>query len=116
MNDKLRVRMQAPGPKKILTLDGGGIRGMMSVEVLAEIENQLRQKLGCGDDFVLADYFDFVAGTSTGAIIAACISIGMKVSDIRTFYISSGEEMFDKAFLRTFADIPVIENGQVRSR
>ena len=99
MNDKLKVRMQAPGPKKILTLDGGGIRGMMTVEVLAEIENQLRQNLGRGDDFVLADYFDFVAGTSTGAIIAACISIGMKMSDIRTFYISSGEEMFDKAFL-----------------
>ena len=54
---------------------------------------------GQNDDFVLADYFDFVAGTSTGAIIAACISIGMKVADIRTFYIGSGEEMFDKAFL-----------------
>ncbi|MDP2840886.1 MAG: patatin-like phospholipase family protein [Candidatus Methanoperedens sp.] len=99
MNDKLKARIQAPGPKKILALDGGGIRGLMTVEVLAEIENLLRQKLGRGDDFVLADYFDFVAGTSTGAIIAACISIGMKVSDIRKFYISSGEEMFDKAFL-----------------
>ena len=99
MNDKLKARIQSPGPKKILALDGGGIRGMITVEVLAEIENLLRQKLGRGDDFVLADYFDFVAGTSTGAIIAACISIGMKVSDIRTFYIESGEEMFDKAFL-----------------
>lgn len=99
MNEKLTARIQTPGPKKILALDGGGIRGMITVEVLAEIENLLRQKLGRGDDFVLADYFDFVAGTSTGAIIAACISIGMKVSDIRTFYIESGEEMFDKAFL-----------------
>src|SRR4030065_309510 len=99
MNEKLLARMQSPGPKKILALDGGGIRGMMTVEVLAEIESLLRQKLGRGDDFVLADYFDFVAGTSTGAIIAACISLGMKVSDIRTFYIESGEEMFDKAFL-----------------
>jgi patatin-like phospholipase/acyl hydrolase len=99
MNDKLIARMQSPSPKKILALDGGGIRGMITVEVLAEIENLLRHKLGRGEDFVLADYFDFVAGTSTGAIIAACISIGMKVSDIRTFYISSGEEMFDKAFL-----------------
>lgn len=99
MNDKLITRMQSPGPKKILALDGGGIRGMMTVEVLAEIENLLRQKLGRGDDFVLADYFDFVAGTSTGAIIAACISIGMKIADIRDFYISSGREMFDKASL-----------------
>jgi hypothetical protein len=99
MNAKLKARMQSPGRKKILTLDGGGIRGIMTVEVLAEIEKQLRQQLGRGDDFVLSDYFDFVAGTSTGAILAACISIGMKVSDIREFYISSGEEMFDKAFL-----------------
>jgi patatin-like phospholipase/acyl hydrolase len=99
MSTQLTTRMQAPGPKKILALDGGGIRGMMTVEVLAEIESLLRRKLGRGEDFVLADYFDFVAGTSTGAIIAACISIGMKVSDIRTFYLSSGEEMFDKAFL-----------------
>lgn len=99
MNERLIARMQSPGPKKILALDGGGIRGMLTVEVLAEIETLLRQKLGRGEDFVLADYFDFVSGTSTGAIIAACISIGMKVSDIRTFYISSGEEMFDKASL-----------------
>jgi len=99
MNERLIARMKSPGARKILALDGGGIRGMMTVEVLAQIEALLRKKLARGADFVLADYFDFVAGTSTGAIIAACISIGMKVSDIRTFYISSGEQMFDKASL-----------------
>jgi uncharacterized protein len=99
MNEPLIARMQSTAPKKILALDGGGIRGMITVEVLAEIESLLRHKLGRGEDFVLADYFDFVAGTSTGAIVAACIAIGMKVSDIRTFYLESGEEMFDKAFL-----------------
>jgi predicted patatin/cPLA2 family phospholipase len=99
MNERLIARMKSPGARKILALDGGGIRGMMTVEVLAQIEALLRKKLARGPDFVLADYFDFVAGTSTGAIIAACISIGMKVSDIRTFYISSGEQMFDKASL-----------------
>ena len=95
----LEARIQAPGPKKILALDGGGIRGMITVEVLAEIERLLRQKLGRGPDFVLADYFDFVAGTSTGAIIAACIALGMPVTEIRSFYLSSGEQMFDKASL-----------------
>lgn len=99
MNEKLKARMQSPGAKKILALDGGGIRGMITTEVLANIENLLRQKFGRGNDFVLGDYFDFVAGTSTGAIIAACISLGMKVSDIREFYLSSGEAMFDKEFL-----------------
>src|SRR5512135_648481 len=99
MNENLIARIKSPTPKKILALDGGGIRGMMTVEVLAEIERLLRQKIGRGEDFVLADYFDFVAGTSTGAIIAACISLGMKVDTIRDFYINSGRDMFDKAFL-----------------
>lgn len=95
----LADRIQAPGPKKILALDGGGIRGMMTIEVLAEIENQLRQQLKKGSEFRLAQFFDFVAGTSTGAIIAACVSSGMAVAEIRQFYESSGKEMFDKAFL-----------------
>ena len=99
MKEYLKKPVTSPGPKKILALDGGGIRGMITVEVLTEIERLLRRELGRGDDFVLADYFDFVAGTSTGAIIAACISLGMKMSEIRAFYKSSGEEMFDKASL-----------------
>ena len=92
-------RINSKRPKKILALDGGGIRGMMTVEVLAKIEKTLQNRLGRGDDFVLSDYFDFVTGTSTGAIIAACISLGMKVDDIRNFYLASGRQMFDKAFL-----------------
>ncbi len=98
MSEQLIARIQASGPKKILALDGGGIRGMMTVEVLAEIENQLRQQLQKGPEFRLAHFFDFVAGTSTGAIIAACISYGMSVSEVREFYESSGKEMFDKVF------------------
>ncbi|MBT9553549.1 MAG: patatin-like phospholipase family protein [Hydrogenophaga sp.] len=99
MNEALIQRMQAPGPKKILACDGGGILGLMSVEILAKLEDDLRTRLGKGPDFVLADYFDFVCGTSTGAIIAACVSCGMSMSRIRQFYEDSGEQMFDKAFL-----------------
>lgn len=92
-------RIKAAGPKKILALDGGGIRGMMTVEVLVSLEDKLRAALGRGPDFVLAEYFDFVAGTSTGAVIAACIALGKPMSEIRDFYIDSGEAMFDKAFI-----------------
>ena len=67
------------GPRKLLALDGGGIRGILTLEVLDRIERELQKKLGRGDDFLLADYFDYVAGTSTGAIIATCISLGMRV-------------------------------------
>ena len=97
MNDALVNRMRNTGPKKILACDGGGILGLMSVEILARLEDDLRHKLGRKDDFVLADYFDFVCGTSTGAIIAACISAGMSMERIRKFYMDSGEQMFDKA-------------------
>lgn len=94
----LDERIKKPGPKKILTLDGGGIRGIMTVEVLAGIEKILRDKQN-NDQLVLADYFDFFAGTSTGAIIASCLSLGMTIDQIRDFYVASGEEMFDKSFL-----------------
>lgn len=90
-------RITSSGPKKILALDGGGIRGIITVEMLAAIEDLLRRKLDRGEDFVLADYFDFVAGTSTGAIIAACIALGMDMGSIRDFYVSSGRDMFEKA-------------------
>lgn len=97
MTHSILNRMQAPGPKKILACDGGGILGLMSVEILAKLEYDLRVALGKDDKFVLANYFDFVCGTSTGAIIAACIASGMSMEKIRQFYLDSGKQMFDKA-------------------
>ncbi|MBL1263822.1 patatin-like phospholipase family protein [Methylomicrobium sp. RS1] len=98
-NSNVLNRIQSPGPKKILACDGGGILGLMSVEILARLEDQLRQALGKGEEFVLADYFDFVCGTSTGAIIATCIASGMSMARVRQFYLDSGKQMFDKASL-----------------
>ena len=96
MNQNVLNRLDAPGPKKILACDGGGILGLMSVEILAKLEADIRAARG-DDKLVLADYFDFVCGTSTGAIIAACIAAGMSMDQIRGFYVDSGEQMFDKA-------------------
>ncbi len=89
--------MKKTGRRRMLALDGGGIRGLITVEILAEMERCFREKHGKA--FVLADAFDYVAGTSTGAIIATCVSRGMSVDEIRTFYLDSGAEMFDKANL-----------------
>jgi hypothetical protein len=82
--------------KKLLALDGGGIRGLISVEYLARIEELLRAHFG-RPDLVLADYFDYVAGTSTGAIIATCLALGMSTDTIRRFYLEAGPEMFEPA-------------------
>ena len=90
-------KLSRAGPKRLLALDGGGIRGLISVEVLAAIESMLQRRLNRGDDFVLADYFDYIAGTSTGGIIATCLAWGMRVSQVREFYQTNGKTMFDKA-------------------
>jgi hypothetical protein len=86
------------GRKKLLAIDGGGIRGVLALEVLQRIEDVLKAKCGRAD-FRLADYFDYVAGTSTGGIIAAGLSIGMSVKEILDFYQEAGAQMFVKARL-----------------
>lgn len=92
------ARLNSKGKKKILALDGGGIRGALTIEVLAGIEAMLRE---AHDDreLVLADYFDFVGGTSTGAVLASSIATGMTTDELRVFYEESGPAMFDKASL-----------------
>src|ERR1700746_924788 len=106
-------RIERPGPKKLLAIDGGGIRGVLALEVLQGIEDLLKAKSGRAD-FRLADYFDYIAGTSTGGIIAAGLAIGMSVSEILTFYREAGAQMFVKANLLRrlrykFEDEPLAE-------
>ncbi len=96
MNAYVEEKLKPEGAKKILACDGGGILGLMSVEILARLEADLRTAQG-KPDLVLADFFDFVCGTSTGAIIAACVAAGMSMDHIRAFYVGSGKQMFDKA-------------------
>lgn len=93
-----RERLESKGPKKLLALDGGGIRGAMTIEVLAGIEQLLRSRLA-KPKLVLADWFDFIGGTSTGAILAASLASGMSTDALRTFYEESGPMMFEKAWL-----------------
>jgi len=94
----LAERMRRPGPKRLLALDGGGIRGLISIELLAEIEAKLRGRLQAGSGFVLADYFDYIGGTSTGGIIAALLALGLPVSSVREFYVKQGRDMFRRPF------------------
>jgi hypothetical protein len=79
--------------KRILSLDGGGIRGVFSLEILLRIEVLLREHFKA-PKLILADHFDFFAGTSTGAIIATGLSWGMTVEEILEFYVQHGTTMF----------------------
>ena len=79
--------------KRILALDGGGIRGVFTLQILARIEELFRQEQN-RPDLVLGDVFDLIAGTSTGAIIATLLSWGLPVGEIEELYLDHSPEMF----------------------
>lgn len=95
----LLERVDRPGPKRLLAIDGGGIRGLVAIEILAGIEAALRVRLGAGPEWVLADWFDYLGGTSTGAMVAAGLALGMPVAEVRRFYLEQGGAMFGRARL-----------------
>jgi uncharacterized protein len=71
---------------KVLCIDGGGIRGVFAVAILESIERELGEPIG--------NVFDVVAGTSTGAIIAASIALKKEMSEILEQYKLYGEKIF----------------------
>lgn len=89
----LKARFEKPGPKRILALDGGGVRGLLTIGILSELEAQLRQRSG-RSDYRLCDYFDLIGGTSTGSIIATGLALGMSVADISALYQSVIPKVF----------------------
>ncbi|QND71389.1 CBASS cGAMP-activated phospholipase [Tardiphaga robiniae] len=73
---------------RILSLDGGGIKGLFPATVLAELE---RRYLGGAS---IAGYFDLVAGTSTGGIIALGLGAGLTAAEMADLYLTRGPEVF----------------------
>lgn len=85
MGAHLRERFQQPGPKRILSLDGGGSRGLLTLGFLQKLEDHLEQRSG-DPNFRLSHYFDLIGGTSTGAIIATTLALGWKVRECVDLY------------------------------
>lgn len=93
----MRAITDAPlGRARLLSLDGGGIRGLFALQYARRIEQLLREKTGTAD-LVLADHFHYIGGTSTGAIIAAFLSWGLSVDEIEGLYRKNAIAMFRKA-------------------
>jgi uncharacterized protein len=85
--------------KRLLALDGGGIMGLISLQILKEIESQLAVRSGRPDQFLLRDFFDYIGGTSTGAIIGAALALGWTVQRLIDFYEHEGRRMFSGAYI-----------------
>lgn len=81
--------------KRVLSIDGGGIKGVFPAAFLADIEATLPEPI--------YKYFDLIVGTSTGGIIAIGLALGMKASDILEFYQKLGPKIFNGNQLILFA-------------
>lgn len=88
---------------RVLCIDGGGIRGILPGQVLVALENKLRYKSG-NPEAQIADYFDFVSGTSTGGILTCALVTPdpqnptrplYSASDAVKIYLEHGSEIFD---------------------
>jgi hypothetical protein len=80
------VEPSPPERFQILSLDGGGIRGLFSAAVLAAVE----EDLGCR----VIDHFDLIAGTSTGGIVAIALGLGLRPREIVKFYLGHAPLVF----------------------
>jgi len=74
--------------RRILTIDGGGIKGVFPAAFLTTLE----QRLACS----VSDYFDLIAGTSTGGIIAIGLGLGLGAQDVLALYKDHGERIFPR--------------------
>lgn len=74
------------GRFQILSLDGGGIKGIFAAALLAKIEEDTGRSI--------VDHFDLIAGTSTGGIIAIALGLGMRPAEIVAFYEEHGPYIF----------------------
>lgn len=83
---------------KILTLDGGGVRGYLSIRILENIEKHLNLKEDI--EIPLGERFDLIVGTSTGAIIAGLLATGKSAKEIRKLYESDIPVIFGKDMKR----------------
>jgi len=90
---------------RILSIDGGGIRGIIPGLILTKLENKL-QKFSGNKNSRLADYFDLIAGTSTGGILSCCYLLPdennknrpkFSAEEVVNLYFDHGETIFDRS-------------------
>jgi uncharacterized protein len=97
------LHLFGPGPKRLLALDGGGVRGALTVAFLERIEALLDAR--CGTKVRLGDHIDLVGGTSTGAVIAGALALGYRTAQVKDFYL----KLAPYAFKRQRWAIPILQ-------
>ena len=88
---------------RILSLDGGGVKGYLTTLILENVEKQLNYQDKTKKP--LGEYFDLIAGTSTGAIIGGLLAIGKSAKEIRVIYEQDIKEIFSEEMKRKGIDL-----------
>jgi len=104
-NEDIDLQKDKDKRKRILSIDGGGIRGIIAAEMLVKLEEDLKKynpKFQC-----LADFFDLIGGTSTGSIIAAGLASRMKATEILDLYLKEGKNIFAKNWFYSISKYPI---------
>ncbi|MEO0446255.1 MAG: patatin-like phospholipase family protein [Verrucomicrobiota bacterium] len=97
-------RLSPVGTKRILSLDGGGVRGILTTGILERVEAVLANvhRPDAPSGFRLCHYFDLIGGTSTGSIIAGLLAMGKSVREIKEVYKSFAPKVFPKTARKGF--------------
>ena len=92
----LADRYAVQRPRALLSLDGGGVRALITVEILARMEELLAAQSTNSSTFRLCDYFDFVAGAGTGGLIAIALARGKSTREVLAFFVANASDLFGK--------------------
>lgn len=80
---------------RVLSLNGGGIRGLFTISVLAEIEQIIENQSGASN-VKIGDYFDLITGTSIGGILALGLAEGKSARELKGVFYSRGNDIFPR--------------------
>lgn len=87
MTQEVLEKIRSEGPKRVLSLDGGGVRGLITLGYLERLEAVLADRHGVSPEaFPLHRYFDLIGGASTGAVIATLLALGWRPREISDLY------------------------------
>lgn len=81
-------------PFRVLTIDGGGMRGLYSTKLLHTLAKRFNKKYHSIEEPDIGKAFDLICGTSTGAILACGLAAGIPLSRVQDLYIEYGFKIF----------------------
>jgi len=83
---------------RVLSLDGGGMRGLYTVSLLETYSREIAKRRKCGSSLNIGAGFDLIVGTSTGGVIATALAAGKPIGVVKDLYRKHGKDIFPDSF------------------